>query len=50
MLQRIAQVEHFHFEETLTGFKWLGNRTLELRRDGYNVVFAFEEAIGGCFL
>jgi phosphoglucomutase len=26
----MAAVEGFHWEETLTGFKWLGNRALEL--------------------
>ena len=37
------------FEETLTGFKWMGNRSAELReREGCTVLFAFEEAIGFC--
>lgn len=40
------QEEGFHYEETLTGFKWLGNRALELQQQGYHVLFAFEEAIG----
>eukprot|EP00884_Botryococcus_braunii_P014827 jgi/Botrbrau1/23345/Bobra.0051s0005.1 len=46
MLSRMATAEGFHFEETLTGFKWLGNRALELDAQGYEVLFAFEEAIG----
>lgn len=46
MLKKIAQVEGFLFEDTLTGFKWLGNRSIELERDGYKVLFAYEEAIG----
>ena len=29
-------------------FKWMGNRTQELRDNGYDVIFAFEEAIGFC--
>lgn len=47
MLARMAEVEGFRFDETLTGFKWLGNRALELKqKEGLEVVFAYEEAIG----
>ncbi|KAJ3326944.1 Phosphoglucomutase-3, partial [Kappamyces sp. JEL0680] len=46
MLQELAKVEGIHFDETLTGFKWLGNRAIELEQEGKKVVFAFEEAIG----
>jgi phosphoglucomutase len=46
MLSHIAAVENFRFEETLTGFKWLGNRAIELEQAGYDVRFAFEQAIG----
>jgi len=46
MLAKIAKVENFHFEETLTGFKWIGNKAISLRKEGYTVPFAFEEAIG----
>jgi len=46
MLQAIAAKEGFLFEETLTGFKWIGNRAVELSKGGFNVVFAYEEAIG----
>jgi phosphoglucomutase len=49
MLSRMAQVEGFHHEETLTGFKWLGNRSLKLVEQGYIVPYAFEEAIGYMF-
>ena len=38
-------------QETLTGFKWMGNRAHELLQQGHEVLFAFEEAIGymcGC--
>ena len=45
-IQRMAEVEGFLFEETLTGFKWLGNRAISLRQEGYQVLFAYEEAIG----
>lgn len=49
MLKAMAQAESFHFEETLTGFKWLGSRALELQAQGYDAVYAFEEAIGYMF-
>ncbi len=48
MLRALARKEGFLFEETLTGFKWLGNRAAELRSAGYEVIFSFEEAIGFC--
>ncbi|CAK1540737.1 unnamed protein product [Leptosia nina] len=35
-----------HFVETLTGFKWMGNATLLLKKEGKVPIFAFEEAIG----
>ncbi|XP_035001792.1 phosphoglucomutase-2 [Hippoglossus stenolepis] len=46
ILRAIAVKEGFHFEETLTGFKWMGNRARDLLDKGKSVVFAFEEAIG----
>ncbi|KAF6775197.1 hypothetical protein AHF37_05794 [Paragonimus kellicotti] len=46
ILQTIAEKEGFYFEETLTGFKWMGNRADKLAKDGIRVLFAFEEAIG----
>lgn len=49
MLESMCQVEGLEFYETLTGFKWLGNRALELKAQTHNptnVIFAFEEAIG----
>lgn len=46
ILKTMAEIEGFNFEETLTGFKWMGNRTCELMSEGKEVVFAFEEAIG----
>lgn len=48
MLRSMAEAEGFKFEETLTGFKWMGNRTDELRKQGKTVIFSFEEAIGFC--
>ncbi|KAJ3221192.1 Phosphoglucomutase-2 [Clydaea vesicula] len=46
MLNAIAIAEGFKFEDTLTGFKWLGNRAIDLVKEGKEVIFAFEEAIG----
>jgi phosphoglucomutase len=49
MLRAMAVKEGFYFEETLTGFKWLGNTALKLHQRGYDAYFAFEEAIGYMF-
>ncbi|KAF2640374.1 hypothetical protein P280DRAFT_550137 [Massarina eburnea CBS 473.64] len=46
MLHALAQKEGFHFVETLTGFKWLGNVSRDLGREGYDVIYAYEEALG----
>lgn len=46
MLEAIARKEGIRWVETLTGFKWLGNEALKLEKQGYTVLFAFEEAIG----
>jgi len=46
MLSALAKKEGFKFTETLTGFKWLGNVARDLEREGYDVVYAFEEALG----
>ncbi len=36
-----------HYEETLTGFKWIANRAMELERErGLSFVFGYEEALG----
>lgn len=49
MLAAMAKKEGFHFQETLTGFKWLGNVAQDLQRQGYQTAFAYEEAIGYMF-
>lgn len=49
MLAKMAEREGFHFQETLTGFKWLGNVARDLEGKGYVVPFAFEEALGYMF-
>ncbi|KAJ1960090.1 hypothetical protein IWQ62_004361 [Dispira parvispora] len=46
MLAAMAREEGVHYEETLTGFKWLGNQALALSNQGYDAVFAYEEALG----
>ncbi|KAF3010581.1 Phosphoglucomutase-3 [Curvularia kusanoi] len=45
-LAALAKKEGFHFTETLTGFKWLGNVARDLEKQGYDVAYAFEEALG----
>ena len=39
----------FTVGETLTGFKWLGNRTIDLEKEGKVTHFAYEEALGYMF-
>ncbi|KAF0769292.1 phosphoglucomutase-2 [Aphis craccivora] len=46
ILKSMAKIEGIKFEETLTGFKWMGNRADQLSAEGYNVIYAFEESIG----
>jgi phosphoglucomutase len=45
-LARMAEVEGFTFEESLTGFKWIGNTAMHLESEGRSVIFSYEEAIG----
>lgn len=49
MLSVLAEAQGLAFEETLTGFKWLGNRALELEGKDEKVYFAYEEALGYMF-
>ena len=50
MLSAMADREDFHFVETLTGFKWLGNTARDLAlANQHDVLFAYEEAIGYMF-
>lgn len=46
ILKAMAKMEGFNFMETLTGFKWMGNKAIELMEQGKHVLFAYEEAIG----
>jgi phosphomannomutase len=47
MLGVIAKDMGVRYEETLTGFKWIANRAMDLEREtGVRFVFGFEEALG----
>jgi phosphoglucomutase len=46
MLAEIGRREGFLVEETLTGFKWIGSRSVELEAEGKRNLFGYEEAIG----
>ncbi|KAF3942210.1 Phosphoglucomutase-2 [Dactylella cylindrospora] len=47
MLSAMSKVDGFHHEETLTGFKWLGNVAQRITAKGdQKTLYAFEEAIG----
>lgn len=51
ILRAMGEKEGFSVEDTLTGFKWMGNLAHKLQGDGKQVIFSFEEAIGfmcGC--
>ncbi|KAL4819312.1 hypothetical protein BDW67DRAFT_173664 [Aspergillus spinulosporus] len=49
MLEKMAKAKNIYFEESLTGFKWMGNTSRKLEESGYYVTFAFEEALGYMF-
>ncbi|KAL4808852.1 hypothetical protein BDV18DRAFT_167742 [Aspergillus unguis] len=49
MLEKMAKDRGIFFEESLTGFKWMGNTSRKLEESGYYVTFAFEEALGYMF-
>jgi phosphomannomutase len=47
MLGAIARAMGVRYEETLTGFKWIANRAMELERaENLRFVFGYEEALG----
>jgi phosphomannomutase len=46
MLGGIATALGVHYEETLTGFKWIANRAMQLEKEGYAFLFGYEEALG----
>lgn len=45
MLGSIARFHDAHFEQTLTGFKWIANRAIELQAER-DFIFGYEEALG----
>ena len=45
-LKTIAAAKGARFEETLTGFKWIANKAMELAPEGYRFVMGYEEALG----
>lgn len=49
ILKAMAAVDGFHYVDTLTGFKWIGNKAIDLEKEGYSVPFGYEEAIGFMF-
>lgn len=47
MLGTIAAALGAHYEEVLTGFKWIANRAMDLKKErNLRFVFGFEEALG----
>ncbi len=49
MLAKICDSFGVKYEQTLTGFKWMGNVTDRLVEEGGNFIFAYEEAFGVTF-
>lgn len=47
MLKAMAEKEGINYEETLTGFKWIGTAAIRaIKEKGWRFLFGFEEAIG----
>jgi phosphomannomutase len=46
MLGAIAEQHGARHVQTLTGFKWIANKSLELAAEGHEVVLGYEEALG----
>ncbi|KAI5968948.1 hypothetical protein KGF57_000063 [Candida theae] len=49
VLKSMAEIDGFNFIDTLTGFKWIGNKAIDLENEGHYVPFGYEEAIGFMF-
>jgi len=49
VLKSMAEKDGFNFIDTLTGFKWIGNKAIDLENEGHFVPFGYEEAIGFMF-
>lgn len=46
MLKTLCEKKGYHYCETLTGFKWLMNKAIDMEKLGYVVVYCYEEALG----
>ena len=46
MLKIMGEKNNFKFEETLTGFKWISNKGIDLEKEGFELLLSYEEAIG----
>ena len=46
LLLKIAERFGAYCEQTLTGFKWMGNKQEELEKAGFEPMITYEEAIG----
>jgi len=46
LLAKLADHYGVHYAETLTGFKWIANKALELEQSGHTFVMGYEEALG----
>lgn len=46
LVEKMAADRNVHYAETLTGFKWIANKAIELRGQGIRFVCGFEEALG----
>lgn len=49
MIKSMAEHLGFKYQDTLTGFKWIGNKAIDLAEQGFHVPFGYEEAIGFMF-
>ena len=49
LTKAICDHENIDFQETLTGFKWMGNVAEEKVKNGQKFIFAYEEAFGFTF-
>lgn len=46
MLKTLCMKYGYHYSETLTGFKWLINKAIDLKESGYTPLYCYEEALG----
>jgi len=46
LLSRMARDRGAAYDETLTGFKWIGDRAIRAEAEGLAFVFGYEEALG----